>query len=86
MEDRELLAALLFASMKAPPKRRGNLLAALPFFLFQTASMKAPPKRRGNGRGGTVARQQLRGLNESPSKKEGKLGVLVLLLDGTRPQ
>ena len=61
------------ASMKAPPKRKGNWLSGLERGRPAVASMKAPPKRKGNfgqfaGRGG------LGRLNESPSEKEGKLG------------
>ena len=36
------------ASMKAPPKRKGNSLLNFCHFRFFLASMKAPPKRKGN--------------------------------------
>ena len=39
---------LLQASMKALPKRKGNLLPLTLLSPFQKASMKALPKRKGN--------------------------------------
>ena len=38
--------------------------------------MKVPPKRKGNGSSGSCHLTQSARLNESPSKKEGKCGVL----------
>ena len=58
--------------MKVPPKRKGNNLTALGEGLGAAASMKVPPKRKGNR---NLRRRQprlSRGLNESPSEKEGK--------------
>ena len=59
--------------MKALPKRKGNPLSSLRLVELATASMKALPKRKGNrNRAGDGFSSG--GLNESPSKKEGKLG------------
>ena len=62
------------ASMKAPPRRKGNLdfLSGRCFSI--DASMKAPPRRKGNSAPSTTSRPANPRLNESPSKKEGKLG------------
>ena len=40
------------ASMKVPPKRKGNALAACLSSDALSASMKVPPKRKGNLKGG----------------------------------
>ena len=63
----------ILASMKALPKRKGNnhLRAVMDF--RKSASMKALPKRKGNHQF-PIAQCGERGLNESPSKKEGKYG------------
>ena len=59
------------ASMKVPPKRKGNPVILNDSPVSTLASMKVPPKRKGNpvswlcGARGTC-------LNESPSEKEGK--------------
>ena len=42
-------ATLPTASMKVPPKRKGNDKAALGCGAAVVASMKVPPKRKGNG-------------------------------------
>ena len=49
--DLELVETKNVASMKALPKRKGNLIfgACIPLILF--ASMKALPKRKGNASG-----------------------------------
>mgnify|MGYP001678835840 CR=1 FL=1 len=36
------------ASMKVPPKRKGNFVVIGLSHLMHSASMKAPPKRKGN--------------------------------------
>ena len=36
------------ASMKAPPRRKGNVLPMRPLECERLASMKAPPRRKGN--------------------------------------
>ena len=43
-----LVDDLILASMKAPPKRKGNWGLAGQFDSSLSASMKAPPKRKGN--------------------------------------
>ena len=37
-----------YASMKVPPKRKGNAAAERATCAFRPASMKVPPKRKGN--------------------------------------
>ena len=48
----------------------------------EKASMKAPPKRKGNLGGVLGGVKTALGLNESPSKKEGKCGVPIAPLEG----
>ena len=59
------------ASMKVPPKRKGNDAVILGVHSESDASMKVPPKRKGNH---LLLFRGVRGgrLNESPSEKEGK--------------
>ena len=68
------------ASMKVPPKRKGNNHRLQLRPQVAKASMKVPPKRKGNNEryfpNGIVPIC----LNESPSEKEGKYDVLVLVL------
>ena len=59
------------ASMKVPPKRKGNSPLLSEFAESIIASMKVPPKRKGNSRVAAVS-VMFTGLNESPSEKEGK--------------
>ena len=59
------------ASMKALPKRKGNLQLAAGLFDASTASMKALPKWKGNSNAYNKE-HIMTGLNESPSEKEGK--------------
>ena len=62
---------VVVASMKVPPKRKGNAQQNLTGDDIRWASMKVPPKRKGNSR--TMPRiLRLASLNESPSEKEGK--------------
>ena len=44
----EVLASQMRASMKAPPKRKGNMHHTWCCMVHLPASMKAPPKRKGN--------------------------------------
>ena len=60
------------ASMKVPPKRKGNLSSASRAHPSSWASMKVPPKRKGNLWKPAFELTLDRGLNESPSQKEGK--------------
>ena len=62
----------LMASMKVPPKRKGNLFSSSISLILSSASMKVPPKRKGNPRGYRIVSMFLFCLNESPSEKEGK--------------
>ena len=41
--------------------------------------MKVPPKRKGNTGALTLPGQSIIGLNESPSEKEGKSGLRLVL-------
>ena len=59
------------ASMKVPPKRKGNDETDYDALFSISASMKVPPKRKGNG-AFYSQRGENAGLNESPSEKEGK--------------
>ena len=66
-------ALVTCASMKVPPKRKGNPSDWFsPRAFIYLASMKVPPKRKGNS--GLLSRSSLHlyCLNESPSEKEGK--------------
>ena len=66
-----ILIGLWLASMKVPPKRKGNYpVSTAPSARLQ-ASMKVPPKRKGNLATWWVG-VLIVGLNESPSQKEGK--------------
>ena len=67
-------AAEADASMKALPKRKGNLSADL-IAVGLRASMKALPKRKGNDEGDNAPDDERFSLNESPSQKEGKFGL-----------
>ena len=60
------------ASMKVPPKRKGNRFGANSFSNEWSASMKVPPKRKGNTGYDLRHGYTPMGLNESPSQKEGK--------------
>ena len=60
------------ASMKVPPKRKGNCGHALTGTVRQNASMKVPPKRKGNFGHKFTPLETEESLNESPSEKEGK--------------
>ena len=64
----------IHASMKALPKRKGNGSVVTLSVNLICASMKALPKRKGNAMQGVTAGCNARGLNESPSQKEGKFG------------
>ena len=72
LKTSELSGASLFASMKVPPKRKGNETPGACWVWTGAASMKVPPKRKGNRTNfaNTIALRL--GLNESPSQKEGK--------------
>ena len=62
----------LKASMKVPPKRKGNCSLLNGSTAQAAASMKVPPKRKGNFRGEFRGVLRIVRLNESPSEKEGK--------------
>ena len=63
------------ASMKVPPKRKGNVKVVGGESQRVSASMKVPPKRKGNRGFQTGALFPHERLNESPSEKEGKYTV-----------
>ena len=48
------------ASMKVPPKRKGNVGAVVRLGWSGLASMKVPPKRKGNYREDRLARKRYR--------------------------
>lgn len=60
------------ASMKAPPKRKGNEGSNHQDQAGDEASMKVPPKRKGNWWRYPTQQAHKGALNESPSQKEGK--------------
>ena len=66
------VGGLAAASMKVPPKRKGNARNADQAQEGEKASMKVPPKRKGNAVVLQVLLLNRSGLNESPSEKEGK--------------
>ena len=66
------------ASMKVPPKRKGNCSLLNGSTAQAAASMKVPPKRKGNFRGEFRGVLRIVRLNESPSEKEGKFECVVL--------
>ena len=72
LKTSELSGASLFASMKVPPKRKGNETPGACWVWTGAASMKVPPKRKGNISRGYGAQRGNLSLNESPSQKEGK--------------
>ena len=60
------------ASMKALPRRKGIFLPERFTSMPASASMKALPRRKGNAADFRGRGWHVQGLNESPSKKEGK--------------
>ena len=60
------------ASMKALPRRKGNVSSLERQHLRLTASMKAPPKRKGNAAACATAFIWTQHLNEGPYKIVGK--------------
>ena len=72
----QVIVTLVFlvgvASMKVPPKRKGNALGVFEQVALCQASMKVPPKRKGNIPAAEPVHWSPPGLNESPSEKEGK--------------
>ena len=69
---RRLDGPIISASMKALPKRKGNVSTRTGMPRRVQASMKALPKRKGNSRCKARSLPRSTGLNESPSEKEGK--------------
>ena len=67
--------------MKAPPRRKGNnLIHTGDKVVKLVASMKAPPRRKGNAPIYHTFMRAQAGLNESPSKKEGKFRACMVPL------
>ena len=69
--SRRLPRRTRLASMKVPPKRKGNSRNPDQAQESEKASMKVPPKRKGNTDQFGL-NPSLKCLNESPSEKEGK--------------
>ena len=67
--------------MKALPKRKGNIGGWHNRAHPCPASMKALPKRKGNAQENGGHGFAIVGLNESPSKKEGKYSLIGLGAD-----
>ena len=65
------------ASMKVPPKRKGNNPAQRGRLCDGQASMKVPPKRKGNV-DISLKTASKDSLNESPSEKEGKSALMMI--------
>ena len=74
------------ASMKVPPKRKGNATRRMVGCERDPASMKVPPKRKGNPAAGAYGIADPGRLNESPSEKEGKFREGLTGLYGNLPQ
>ena len=72
---RRLDGPIISASMKALPKRKGNVSTRTGMPRRVQASMKALPKRKGNKITPGSRRQIVFSLNESPSEKEGKFAL-----------
>ena len=60
------------ASMKAPPKRKGNLMAFLMPLSAQSRLNESPSEKEGKSLAMSIAPAGYSCLNESPSEKEGK--------------
>ena len=71
--------------MKVPPKRKGNISAMMGPPSFCRPSMKVPPKRKGNLSDKIIKENYARTLNESPSEKEGKYGLMARVAGGDYP-
>ena len=63
------------ASMKAPPKRKGNQVGYLSTRGSKPALDESPSEKAGKFSGLRTSLTLLIGLNESPPEKEGKSGV-----------
>ena len=70
--SRRLPRRTRLASMKVPPKRKGNSRNPDQAQESEKASMKVPPKRKGNALSAALSGLAQERLNESPSEKEGK--------------
>ena len=67
------LTAVGYASMKVPPKRKGNLVRRLPSWQGLVGSLnESPSQKEGKFKAEVLDAHTYRGLNESPSQKEGK--------------
>ena len=62
----------LYASMKVPPKRKGNFWLALGFLVGLHCLNESPSEKEGKLPPAIEASPPPRRLNESPSEKEGK--------------
>ena len=59
------------ASMKVPPKRKGNTVELSPYMKTLSASMKVPPKRKGNATPAPVILRQTSASMKVPPKRKG---------------
>ena len=67
------LTAVGYASMKVPPKRKGNLGSACILGEVAERSLnESPSQKEGKFKAEVLDAHTYRGLNESPSQKEGK--------------
>ena len=60
------------ASMKVPPKRKGNILAVIANAANTRSLNESPSEKEGKSLDEGVRQIGFSGLNESPSEKEGK--------------
>ena len=71
------------ASMKAPPKRKGNNQRVIKLRCLNTASMKAPPKRKGNLTASKMESTGEYASMKAPPKRKGnsQAGVARIFLE-----
>ncbi len=62
------------ASMKALPKRKGNVGVLIGVLILYLCLNESPSKKEGKFELSHTAANHILRLNESPSKKEGKFG------------
>ena len=72
------------ASMKAPPKRKGNAGAGGGFGVAWGLN-ESPSKKEGKSASSLIPFIEQAGLNESPSKKEGKSPRVELVIFEVKP-
>ena len=75
-----------WASMKVPPKRKGNTSVTIGPGLAIFSLNESPSEKEGKSAGAAAVKAGASCLNESPSKKEGKLCTSALEVLYTSPQ